>query len=432
MLIFLRAFLPALLFVALSAGAFEARGQDPANVAPDAPSPRDSYAQGLDAYAAGEGQKALEIWSAMARRDSPLALYGLGKLYETGAPDLPRDEAAAAEWYRKASSAGVAAAMNNLGLQYLEGRGVPSDPVKAVALWRDAATLGHPYAQYNLALAYLRGNGISKDPAQAAQWFLSAARRGIVDAQYASGEVYRLGIGGVAADAGVALSWYRKAGERGHEEARLQAQNLEIAGVTPRDVDRAPPIATDGPEPDMATAVESTPRASAAAIPAATQPRPADRPVGVPSTPAAATPGPSRQATGAAAAGKLDDLQVPPAPKIDARLSASAPAGQGARAPALPASIVGPASTAGYTPGLWLGTAKNQRDAQQLWQRLVRQLPDLLQPRYLVVEETELNGLGQIYRVVAAGWSDQDQAVQDCFAMRRAAPAMFCSPVTLE
>ncbi|MGO1117648.1 hypothetical protein ACTL6U_03045 [Rhodovibrionaceae bacterium A322] len=482
-----------------------------------AQTPTYSYSQGLEAYTAGDGERALKIWTAMADTGSPLAMYGLGKLYETGTAEVPRDEAEAAAWYRKASSAGVAAAMNNLALQYLQGRGVPSDPIKAVELWQDAAERGHPHAQYNLALAYLRGNGINKDDSKAAAWFLRSADLGIANAQYAAGEVYRLGIG-VEPNAGVALAWYRKAGEKGHKDALLQAQSLELAGVTPREVRTGTQLAPGGQVSSLAQAPNqvldapvkdqnsketadgeatgasastsnqilvgkssrtiSTPRkplstqglaeSGSLEVPPApgTQPpvqtaskggeednSPAD-----PVATAATSPNPSATPTGTSPAkssepattvandssGKVKPVEESSALTSQQAKPADAPQQQQATEVAAvpdPSGSAGatsgskdtPASaSAGPANGLWLGSGKSKKEVQGLWDHLRSQAPDLLNHRQLVVEEEAVQGLGKIYRAIATGWSSQDAALEDCFALRRKAPASFCSPVLLE
>jgi TPR repeat protein len=73
----------------------------------------------------------------------------------------------------------VAAARNDLGLVYEEGRLeplVPTDYARALALFHEAALAGNVRAQINLALMYLDGHGVPQDLVQAYLWF-SVARR---------------------------------------------------------------------------------------------------------------------------------------------------------------------------------------------------------------------------------------------------------------
>ena len=61
-------------------------------------------------------------------------------------------------WYDLAASAGHAAALNNLGSLYEDGRGVAAvDEDRAARLYRLAATKGHAAAAFNLACLYRDG-----------------------------------------------------------------------------------------------------------------------------------------------------------------------------------------------------------------------------------------------------------------------------------
>ena len=51
---------------------------------------------------------------------------------------VPRDDAEAGTWYRKAAEQGHIEAKNNLGVMYAEGRGVPQDYVEA-HMWLNLA-----------------------------------------------------------------------------------------------------------------------------------------------------------------------------------------------------------------------------------------------------------------------------------------------------
>ncbi len=72
-------------------------------------------------------------------------------MYETGRGGLPKDQAQAVSWYRKAADAGDARAMANLGAMYETGRGgLPMDDAQAVSWYRKAAQLGNTEAQQAL------------------------------------------------------------------------------------------------------------------------------------------------------------------------------------------------------------------------------------------------------------------------------------------
>ena len=215
--------LVALLFVALAALASCA----PADTTDGG---MHSHDDGLRAYHAGDFTRALEIWEPLAKNGNRNSQYSLGKLYENGAAGVPRDAAAAAEWYLRSSSQGVAAAQNNLGMMYAKGRGVPQDMVRAADLWCAAAETDYDIAQFNLGLAYHRGEGVRQDQPQARYWLRRASEHGFADAQYALAQLFRTYQGSEWGKA-EALYWYQRAAAQGHAKAETQAQRLHDAGV---------------------------------------------------------------------------------------------------------------------------------------------------------------------------------------------------------
>ena len=77
---------------------------------------------------------------------------------------------------------GDAAAQNNLGHMYMDGRGVEQDPAKAVYWYHQAAVRGYRAAEVNLGVAYLYGRGTKKDKPQACYWFAQARAKGSPEA----------------------------------------------------------------------------------------------------------------------------------------------------------------------------------------------------------------------------------------------------------
>jgi TPR repeat protein len=74
----------------------------------------------------------------LASRGVPYAQYELGRACEIG-EGVPRDPAAAAQWYRKAAEAGNADAQYNLAMMLDAGDGVPQDPAEARKWFAKAA-----------------------------------------------------------------------------------------------------------------------------------------------------------------------------------------------------------------------------------------------------------------------------------------------------
>jgi TPR repeat protein len=138
----------------------------------------------------------------------------LGVLYQRGEL-IPKDDAQAVTWFRKAAAAGSVVAMFNLGLCYERGFGVPKDGQEAVRWYRRAADLGDAPAMGNLGFLYHRGELIPKDDAQAVTWFRKAADLGDALAMYNLGFHYQRGFS-VPKDGQEALRWYRKAADLGY------------------------------------------------------------------------------------------------------------------------------------------------------------------------------------------------------------------------
>jgi TPR repeat protein len=158
-----------------------------------------------DAYYSGEGvpqdyAKAREWYEKAAAKGHDGAMVDLGLLYENG-QGVPQDYAKAREWYEKAAAKDNAVAMNVIGTFYELGRGVPQDYAKAHELYEKAAVQGtclsaqeefarlrgtaadacrppDTDAMNNLGLQYVSGRGAPEDHAKAREWFEKAAARG--------------------------------------------------------------------------------------------------------------------------------------------------------------------------------------------------------------------------------------------------------------
>ena len=70
----------------------------------------------------------------------------------------------------------------NLGVCYIEGRGVGVDCAEAASWFRRAAEQDHAGAQYNLGVCYYMGRGVAADKTEARRWIAAAAEKGNADA----------------------------------------------------------------------------------------------------------------------------------------------------------------------------------------------------------------------------------------------------------
>lgn len=86
------------------------------------------------------------------------------------------------EQAKKAAEQGDAIAQYNLGLHYVDGRGVAKSDAEAVKWYRKAADQGNADGQFELGYMYESGKGVAKDEAQAAKWYQKAAASGNANA----------------------------------------------------------------------------------------------------------------------------------------------------------------------------------------------------------------------------------------------------------
>jgi uncharacterized protein len=84
---------------------------------------------------------------------------------------------AAKEW-RPEAEEGDAQAQFNLGLLYVDGKGVPQDPGEAAKWFRRSAEQGYTQAQHNLGAMYGTGQGVRRDYVEAYKWMNICAASG--------------------------------------------------------------------------------------------------------------------------------------------------------------------------------------------------------------------------------------------------------------
>ncbi len=134
-------------------------------------------------------QEAAALWfERAASLGLAPAQYKLGAMYEKGV-GVARDPSAAKRWYLKAAEAGNARAAHNLAVMNAEPVDGKPDYVEAANWFRKAGQMGVRDSQFNLAILYARGLGVGKDLRQSWLWFSLAAAQGDVDAAKKRDEV---------------------------------------------------------------------------------------------------------------------------------------------------------------------------------------------------------------------------------------------------
>ena len=94
---------------------------------------------GLEAFAAGEFEKANIIFETLAKSGNPSAQFQLGLSYELGR-GLEKSDVLAVKWFEAAARQELPLACLHLGMFYEAGRGVKRDYVRAYKLYEIAAS----------------------------------------------------------------------------------------------------------------------------------------------------------------------------------------------------------------------------------------------------------------------------------------------------
>ncbi len=162
----------------------------------------------------------------------------IGQMYQDGR-GTPRDDAAAARWYRKAADLGDPEGQHKLGGMYYLGSDVSRDYREALGWFVKAANQGLASAQYLLGTMYFKGQGVAQDHANAVFWMRKAADQGYADAQRDLGVMYEFGHG-VAENKEEAVRWYRMAAVQGHAAGQTHLGVMYLNGYgVPKNYDLA-------------------------------------------------------------------------------------------------------------------------------------------------------------------------------------------------
>ncbi len=108
---------------------------------------------------------------------------------------MPRDAAAAAQWFHRAGDQRYGPVEYNLGVMYQYGTGVPRD-FSAAAHWFGQSEDDYPPSAAAMGYMYEMGLGVASDPAEARKHYESAALRGNLNGQENLATMYAMGRGG--------------------------------------------------------------------------------------------------------------------------------------------------------------------------------------------------------------------------------------------
>ncbi|WP_422061644.1 SPOR domain-containing protein [Sphingopyxis sp.] len=392
---------------------------------------------GVDAWQAGDFQKAVAEWRPLAVAGDPDAQFNLGQAYKLGR-GVAADLAQAESWYRRAAKQGHLQAEDNLGLILFTA----NKRDEAMPYINASANRGEPRAQYVLGTAMFNGDFAGQDWPRAYALTKRASDAGLEIASARLAQLDRL-IPLEQRQKGLAMLPQM---EKDEARARLAAVNA-VAPVPVRPLPS--PIKT-------ASLPASTPGTRYAPPPVITPPTPAPAPAPAPaSTPAPVLAKPSTPvavaaasaaseaaaaadaATAAAAVPQMaaapgtsyaappESGKLPPAAKpapvaakpirvatVDAKPAPAKPA------PTKPAAIK--AVAVQKDAGPWraqLGAFGVEANARNLWAALERKHPVVASREPILVKA------GALTRLQAGGFASKADAESFCATVRKSGQA---------
>ncbi|MBI5430185.1 MAG: sel1 repeat family protein [Nitrosomonadales bacterium] len=139
------------------------------------PAMADPLSDAQKAYSVGSYAKALDLYTALAKRGDANAQLGLGVMYYLG-QGVTQSYKDAAKWFQRSAEQGNFLAQDILGEMHDQGLGVPQDYQQAAKWYRLAAEQGDANAQYNLGIMYARELGVPQDFVLAYMWMSLSAK----------------------------------------------------------------------------------------------------------------------------------------------------------------------------------------------------------------------------------------------------------------
>jgi TPR repeat protein len=161
---------------------------------------------------------------AMAKTGNPTAML-LAGVFINFASGTDKNEAQAAEWFRKAAELGNTSALYELGIMTQE-----TDKDKSREYFTKAAELGNPKAMGWLSMLYLNGIGVERDRAAAVKWAVRAGEHGYL---YSLNDVGTDALGGEdgnTKDVKLAVTMFRRAANLGSPAAMCMLGALHLTG----------------------------------------------------------------------------------------------------------------------------------------------------------------------------------------------------------
>lgn len=137
----------------------------------------DGLEDGARYFQRADYNRALASWRPLAVQGNPVAQNNLGIMYLDG-KGVPQNMSEAVRYLSLSAAAGSSLGQNNLGGLYRDGKGVPRDYGKAAQWFAASASQGNSAGMYNMGLMYEMGQGVKSEPFHAYMWYALAAEQG--------------------------------------------------------------------------------------------------------------------------------------------------------------------------------------------------------------------------------------------------------------
>lgn len=161
----------------------------------------------------------------MSEQGDAYAQNLLGVCHLMGIAGLPENAVKANALFALSAVKGFAKAQYNLGVSYIQGRGVQKNEEAGIEWMRKAAAQENCAALRYLAVSYLDGIGVQKDEKKAIELLTRAAKHNDSASQFELGRWYENGWA-VRKDCLKACGWYEKAAKQGNEDAKAAMEQL--------------------------------------------------------------------------------------------------------------------------------------------------------------------------------------------------------------
>jgi S1-C subfamily serine protease len=179
--------------------------------------------EAFDAYEKGDYPGALSACRTAAQQGDASCQNLMGVLYSRGR-GVPKNEAEAADWFRKAAEQGHPQACFNLGRAYQFGHGVKASDEEALKWYGKAAAQHVPEAEFAVGMLT-----VERNPREGMKWIRKAAREGLPGAEAFLGIAYDKGID-VKQSERTAVKWYLLGANHGDPIAQTHLATLYEQG----------------------------------------------------------------------------------------------------------------------------------------------------------------------------------------------------------